>query len=131
MAHSTVNLSKYLKAASLVFCFSTHVSITLAQDTDRIAQLEREISELKNRVTRLESPTVGSKSNTRTVPSGDGWKSIANWRSLKKGMSFDDVRAILGEPGRIQGGTLTYWTYPDRGSVTFYNDRLDGWTEPR
>lgn len=119
------------KAIAIVFLSAGTIGSSLAQDNDRILQLEREISELKNRVARLESSQTGAKPNAKIVPSGDGWKSIANWRSLKKGMSFDDVRAILGEPGRIQGGTLTYWTYPDRGSVTFYNDRLDGWTEPR
>jgi hypothetical protein len=102
---------------------------SIASDSDRITQLEKEVQELKNRLTTLESPVNKAIVKKSTVTS-DGWKNLANWRSLKKGMSFDEVRAILGEPGRIQGGTFTYWTYPDQASVTFYKDRLDRWSEP-
>lgn len=100
-------------------------------DSDRIAQLEKEVQDLKVRITNLEGSQNNTSSSQKIVSPNDGWKRLANWRTLKKGMSFDEVRAILGEPGRIQGGSVTFWTYPDRASVTFYNDRLDGWTEPR
>jgi hypothetical protein len=100
-------------------------------DSDRIAQLEKEVQDLKVRISNLEGPQNNTSPIQKIVSPNDGWKRLANWRTLKKGMSFDEVRAILGEPGRIQGGSFTFWTYPDRASVTFYNDRLDGWTEPR
>ena len=123
--------SQRLMKNGLVVCLLLTLSFgSMASDTDRITQLEKEVQELKNRLTTLESPVNKAIVKKSTVTS-DGWKNLVNWRSLKKGMSFDEVRAILGEPGRIQGGTLTNWTYPDRASVTFYNDRLDSWTEPR
>lgn len=131
MVGTTVDLTKFIKAASLILCFSSPVSSLLAQDTDRVFQLEREIIELKNRVSRLESPTAGAKSNTRTVPSGEGWKNLANWRSLQTGMTYDEVRSILGEPARIAGGEIAFWFYGNRGSVDFYQHRLKSWTEPR
>ncbi len=104
---------------------------SIASDSDRIAQLEKEVQELKNRLTTLESPVNKPSVNKKSTTSTDGWKSLANWRSLKKGMSYEDVRTILGEPGRIQGGSFTFWIYSDRGNVIFYNDKLDSWTEPR
>ena len=47
-------------------------------------------------------------------------------------MSYDDVRGVLGEPATIRAsGVVTFWGYANRGTVTYYDDRLDGWNEPR
>jgi hypothetical protein len=105
---------------------------SFASDSDRIAQLEKEVLELKLRLTNLETPQKKSGINQRMAASNDGWKSLANWRSLKKGMSYDDVRGVLGEPATIRAsGVLTFWGYANRGTVTYFDDRLDGWSEPR
>lgn len=56
---------------------------------------------------------------------------LSSWRQLKKNMSEEQVRALLGEPAKVDGGTFAFWHYRSGGTVTFYNDRLDSWTEPR
>ena len=56
---------------------------------------------------------------------------LGSWRQLKKNMSEDQVRALIGEPAKVDGGTFAFWHYRSGGTVTFYNDRLDSWTEPR
>ena len=56
---------------------------------------------------------------------------LSSWRQLKKNMSEEQVRALLGEPAKVDGGTFAFWHYRNGGTVTFYNDRLDSWTEPR
>ncbi len=99
--------------------------------SERVWQLEEDVERLKLQITQLTSQTSNANNRQKPHTSIDGWKNLTNWRSLKKGMSYDNVRQILGEPGRIQGGSFTFWIYPDRSSVTFYNDRLDSWTEPR
>ncbi len=99
--------------------------------SERVWQLEEDVESLKLQITQLTSQTGSANNRQKPHTSIDGWKNLTNWRSLKKGMSYDNVRQILGEPGRIQGGSFTFWIYPDRSSVTFYNDRLDSWTEPR
>jgi cytoskeletal protein RodZ len=58
-------------------------------------------------------------------------ESISSWRDLKRGMSESQVRSILGEPGKIDGGTFAFWRYKNGGTVTFYQDKLDSWSEPR
>lgn len=102
-----------------------------ASDSDRITQLENEVQELKFRLKRLESLQANTSNQQKPVSSSQGWKSLANWRALKKEMAFEDVRAILGEPERIAGGTFTHWYYTNQGEVTFYKDKLDSWSEPR
>ena len=124
--------SQRLMKNSLVVCLLWTLSFgSLASDSDRITQLEKEVQELKNRLTTLESPVNKAIVQKSTV-TNDGWKNLANWRSLKKGSSYDEVRTILGEPEKVRAsGPLTFWSYSNRGEVTFYEDRLNGWNEPR
>lgn len=126
LIRSTLKLS-VVGIVALTAAFSS-----FASDSDRIVQLEKEVLELKLRLTNLEAPQKKSVINQRMAASNDGWKSLANWRSLKKGMSYDDVRGVLGEPATIRAsGVLTFWGYANRGTVTYFDDRLDGWSEPR
>ena len=124
--------SQRLMKNSLVVCLLLTLSFgSMASDSDRITQLEKEVQELKTRLSTLESPLNKAVIQKSTVTS-EGWKNLANWRSLKKGSNYDEVRAILGEPERIRvSGLLTDWFYSNRGNATFVNDTLNGWNEPR
>lgn len=55
------------------------------------------------------------------------------WRQLQKGMTESQVRALLGEPNRIDASSLyaTYWYYYRSGEVLFNpdNNRVKGWKE--
>jgi outer membrane protein assembly factor BamE (lipoprotein component of BamABCDE complex) len=116
---------------SLVICLLLTLSFgSMANDGDRITQLEKEVQELKTRLTTLESPVNKAIVQKSTV-TNDGWKSLASWRSLKNGMSYDEVKAILGEPFRIKGGDIAFWYYENRGDVTFYEHKVKSWSEPR
>ena len=111
---------------SLFIAFNSY-----ADDSDRIDQLEKEVHELKLRISKLESLLIKPGAAKEVVPSGDGWKSIANWRKLTTGMAPSDVRKILGEPHRLDGGTFAKWYYQNGGRVIFYKGQVDRWTEPR
>lgn len=101
-----------------------------AQSDDRVSQLEKEVRELRARISRLESLLGDEGDAKELVASDDGWKSIANWRKLVTDMSTADVRKILGEPKRIDGGSVSHWYYPNGGRVTFFLERASSWTEP-
>ena len=120
-----------MRALFVAFSLAAVAFGSYASDSDRITQLENEVQELKLRLKRLELPQANISNQQKPVSSSQGWKSQANWRALKKGMAYEDVRAILGEPERIAGGTFTHWFYLNRGSLTYYEDRLDSWSEPR
>ena len=125
-------LSSLLLKICLTGCAALVASTpSMAQDSERIKQLEREVQDIKMRLANLEAP--GKSSDSQTIVLTDKYKNIANWRMLKKGMSFDEVRALLGEPFRINGGTITYWFYTNQPTIaraTFYRDKLDDWSEP-
>lgn len=102
-----------------------------ADDSDRLDQVENEVQELKRRVSKLESLLSTTGEETVRVNSGEGWKSISNWRKLATGMNYDDVRNILGEPHRIDGGGYAQWYYQNGGIVMFVGNQLYDWREPR
>ena len=61
--------------------------------------------------------------------SGDS-SNKANWRALRRGMTEVEVKALLGEPLRVEGGFITYWYYQN-AEVQINNEKLYGWKEPR
>lgn len=45
---------------------------------------------------------------------------------------MEEVRSLLGEPDNVNAGPrMTIWSYPDYGTVTFVDARVQGWVEPR
>ena len=110
---------------SLVATFSSY-----AQDSDRIEQLEREIQEIKQRVSILESQLRSKNDEKELVGADDGWKSIANWRKLTPGMSALSVKEILGDPYKIDGAKNAVWYYENGGVVRIIDGNVDRWSEP-
>jgi len=106
-------------------------SSSYAHDSDRIEQLEREVQETKERLSILESILQNKTNEKEHVITGDGWKSVANWRKLTTGMNTSTVQKILGDAHRVQGGTLAFWNYKNGGTVTFYKGKLTSWSEPQ
>lgn len=102
-----------------------------AHDADRIAQLEKEIQDIKSRLSRIETFPGNQPSAQEPAAASDGWKVVTNWRKLTKDMSEIDVRRILGEPDRIDGGNLATWRYQNGGRIVFFEGKVDHWNEPR
>ncbi|SNB57006.1 hypothetical protein SAMN04487880_1900 [Marinobacter sp. es.042] len=102
-----------------------------ADDSARIDRLEKEVQELKLRLSKLESLLGDLGQGQQVVTNGEGWKSIANWRKLVTAMNYDDVERVLGKPERVDGGNLAFWYYPNGGKVIFMRGKVDSWREPR
>lgn len=120
-----------IKTISIIGILSLLVTFnSYANDSDRITKLEKEIQELKARIVKLESLLSKPNGDQEIVISGEGWKSITNWRKLTTGMRPNDVEKILGSPHKIDGGVLATWFYKNDGRVTFISEKLESWTEP-
>lgn len=89
--------------------------------------LNQHIIDLEKRVGVLEGKL---QKTSKTTPKGK-----QEWRRLKKGMSMDTVKEILGAPKNIEAGYLTYWYYASstfHSKVIFNNNNLVyGWDEPK
>jgi len=120
---------------SMLFCFVIILlsSSLFSDQSSDIKKLEARIIELEKRVEKLEALIENSGKSKIEVT--DKWKNRSLWRQLKVGMTKSQVRYLLGEPRKIDGGSiLTYWYYSKQGwhsEVTFDdNGRIYGWTEP-
>jgi hypothetical protein len=73
-------------------------------------------------------------SRTRFSAPLEPWRSRAAWRMLRKGMSKDGIRSILGPPTKIETfsfGTWWFYGYPVGGRVDFdHDDFVEAWSEP-
>ena len=116
----------------LISLLSINFLFSHSNQETQIKKLETKITELEQRIKYLETLIV-NKSNKELITSGS-WKNKKNWRKLELGMSMDNVENILGEPHKVDGGSITTWYYnkSDRyhSHVKFYKGRLDRWTEP-
>lgn len=90
-----------------------------------VISLNQHVVNLEKRVKELES-LVKSKPENISIEK-------ATWRKLQRGMSFSQVRGILGEPKKISSGYTTFWYYTSStydSMVTFSGDKVSGWEEP-
>ena len=61
---------------------------------------------------------------------------LSSWRQITKGLSRDQVRSVLGEPRKIEGGIFESWFYGGGSymgapsSVSFYLNGVYSWAEP-
>jgi hypothetical protein len=98
----------------------------------RIDSLQRRTADLERRVGELEALIRVEPSRSWSVPASPNSRDVANWRRLRRGMKMDAVRELLGEPENVNApGPFTIWGYPDGASVTFDDDKVYGWSEPR
>ena len=100
----------------------------------RIDVLERATVDLERRVRELEALAKGAAPQEQTVAAATTrWQDVQNWRRLRRGMKMDEVRALLGEPEKVEASgpfATWYWQYPVGPHVRFYSDKVDGWSEP-
>jgi hypothetical protein len=126
--------------AALVVSFIPAVAAGQESSADnvlrRIDLLERRTADLEQRVRELEALIKVEPSRDRPVPASANWRDLANWRRLSRGMTMDQVRALLGEPEKVDANSLVTWWYWDFASGAYVqfdtsSGKLDGWSEPR
>lgn len=119
----------------MIFFFLITLAFSANAQEATIEQLNQKIEQLENRVSILESIIANSnKKKSKQANVTAVAPKLQSWRKLKKNMTFDDVIDILGEPLRINSGGITYWYYSKDFShsyVSFYQDVVDGWKEPK
>jgi outer membrane protein assembly factor BamE (lipoprotein component of BamABCDE complex) len=97
----------------------------------RIELLERANTDLERRVRELESLIKSKPSKGRPTTTSTRSPDLANWRQLRRGMSMDEARELLGEPERVEGGPFTTWYWADAEVVFTPDNKLLRWSEPK
>ena len=92
---------------------------------------EYSIAELCRRVLELEAKLRAASGSGVTLTSNP---TLAAWRKIQEGMTWREVRAVLGEPKTIDGGNIESWYYSNslnHSNVRFLDGRVRWWNEPR
>ena len=101
----------------------------------RIDLLERTTTDLERRVRELEALIRSEPSRDLSVPASPKWQDLQNWRRLRLQMTMDEVRALLGEPERVDANqfrTGWYWDHPfANASFDSRSGKLESLSEPR
>lgn len=134
-----------MKKLLLIVIFTTCAALDARADgvdihaATAIAKLEAKIQQLELRIQKLEAlyeSGLPKRTPAKAKPVGDS-RNVANWRRLKKGMSIDQLIAILGEPSSVTIiNESELWFYKggkpvEIGSVHLdKNDRVQSWTSP-
>ena len=88
------------------------------------ASLEKRVTELEKRVAKLQQMLDEKFADER-------WRDGVLWSRLKPGMSYDDVRKLLGKPARVEEAIFTTWYYHKTSKlhshVWFDEGKLLGW----
>ena len=117
--------------ALLTCCLVASHSLADSQseaNTARIEKLEALVTSLEKRVSELEGASGRKPAAAQDVPN-----QLANWRSLRSGMSKNKVKDLLGEPVKVSvSGPIETWylSAPYGSTVTFYDEKLYKWIEP-
>jgi hypothetical protein len=133
-----------MKKILLIVILTTCAALDARAD-DRVAKLEARIQQLELRVQKLEAlltlaeafppnslPPKGSPTNAKPVGNS---RDVANWRRIKRGMTIDQLIAILGKPTSVTIiSDNELWFYKGKsglGSVSLdKNDRVQRWSSP-
>ena len=98
----------------------------------RVKALEARVAELEAKLQAIAAkPSAPAVSVVPHVPQPNAptpppvWGDPAKWSQIKQGMSWSEVRKLLGAPGRTTTGVFgEVWYYPDEsgGRVVFDRD---------
>jgi len=124
-------MEKLMRTLLLAITLTATTLSSFASDSARVSQLENEVNELRLRVQKLENLQPNANIQQRQVVANEGMNSLVIWRKLSRGMSYNEVRGLLGEPLRIEGGGIATWMYAKNGRVVFIRDKLSSWDEPQ
>ena len=124
-------MGKLMRTLLLAITLTATTLSSFASDSARVSQLENEVNELRLRVQKLENLQPNANNQQRQVVANEGMNSLVIWRKLSRGMSYNEVRGLLGEPLRIEGGGVATWMYAKNGRVVFIRDKLSSWDEPQ
>ena len=100
------------------------------------AELERRVANdtLEQRVSKLEDKTTApAASAAPAAPAAPPrWQDAKNWTALRMGMTWSQVKQLLGVPGKVKAGVfgdVMYFPDDKGGSVEFDRDgRVAAWS---
>jgi len=120
-------------AVCIIILIAPSLALSAPASEARIADLERTVLNLQQRVTALEARPAQADEGARTTLIKPGNSAdIKNWRQLRLGMKEQDVERLLGSPKNVMVTQVFFVWYYSGGNVNFNAEsgKVDGWSEP-
>jgi hypothetical protein len=104
------------------------VPVEVIKYVDRVVEKRVEVPVIKEVVRVLEVPV---EAKPAPVVEGPTPYELEDWGKLRRNMSRETVRVLLGNPTRVSGGSPEMWFFPFGGTVMFtYEGKLESWQLP-
>jgi hypothetical protein len=112
----------------IVSYIDRRVEVPVEKIVERIVEKRVEVPVIKEVVRYVERP---AEVRSAPVVSGPSRFELEDWSKLRRNMSKETVRVLLGDPLGVTGSGQELWTYPFNGKVTFGSEgKLDSWQMP-
>lgn len=102
----------------------------------QLEALQQRVTELEKRLDTLAIPQGQQATRAASAPQSSGHSEvISDWKLLKVGYSYEEVRELLGTPVKITPGLMEFWFYSERDLdgpfVKFLFNQVNSWKAPQ
>ncbi len=112
----------------IVSYIDRRVEVPVEKIIERIVEKRVEVPVEREVVRYVERP---ADAKPAPIVAGPSRYELEDWSKLRRNMSKDTVRVLLGDPLGVSGSGQELWTYPFNGRVTFgYEGKLESWQVP-
>lgn len=123
-------------AAVLVMPVTVVQADDMATLKAQVDALSERVSELEKKIGIVDTPAVQRAIQEVVGPVNPGDSGDkTNWDLLKVGLSYNEVRELLGEPVSIKKGGMEFWYYSDKKLdgpfVKFLFRKANDWKSPK
>lgn len=112
----------------IVSYLDRRVEVPVEKIVERIVEKRVEVPVVKEVIRFVDRPAVAPPA---PVDGGPSPFELEDWAKLRRKMSKQSVRVLLGDPLGVSGSGEEVWSFPFNGKVTFGNDgKLESWQAP-
>jgi hypothetical protein len=112
----------------IVSYIDRRVEVPVEKIVERTVEKRVEVPVVKEVIRYVERP---AEAKPTPAAGGPSRYVLEDWAKLRRNMSKETVRVLLGDPFGVTGSGQELWTYPFSGKVTFgYDGKLESWQVP-
>jgi hypothetical protein len=104
------------------------VEVPVEKIVERVVEKRVEVPVITEVIRYVDRPV---EAKAAQVADGPSRYELEDWAKLRRKMTKDTVRVLLGDPLRVSGSGQEVWTFPFGGTAMFTSDgKLESWQVP-
>jgi len=117
-----------IREVEVVRYVDRRVEVPVEKVVERVVEKRVEVPVEKEVIRYVDRPVEAKPAQ---VVDGPSRYELEDWAKLRRKMTKDTVRVLLGDPLRVSGSGQEIWTFPFGGTATFTSDgKLESWQVP-